>query len=186
MTRSALLVMDVQNFTIARVAAPPTYLTRLASTIASARAASIPVIYVVAQFRPGAPEAHARNRTFVRNPTCAGWIEGSASAAVHAAVAPQDGDVVVTKRRVSAFAGTDLEIVLRSLGVERVVVAGVATSGCVLSTVRQAADGDYGVVVVRDLCLDPDEEVQRVLMEKVFVKQAEVVDSEEWVAGLDL
>jgi hypothetical protein len=50
------------------------------------------------------------------------------------------GDLIVTKRRVSAFTGSDLEVVLRAAGTEHLVLTGIATSGVVLSTLRQAAD----------------------------------------------
>jgi len=76
--------------------------------------------------------------------------------------------VVVTKRRVSAFTGSDLEVVLRADGMDRLVLAGIATSGVVLSTLRQAADLDYRLTVLADGCLDADPEVHRVLTEKVF------------------
>jgi len=89
----------------------------------------------------------------------------------------------VTKRRVSAFAGSDLDVVLRSLEVDHLVLAGISTSGVVLSTVRQAADLDYRLTVLADGCADPDPEVHRVLLDKVFPRQATVVDTRAWVAG---
>jgi nicotinamidase-related amidase len=64
------------------------------------------------------------------------------------------------------------------------VLAGIATSGVVLSTLRHAADADYRVVVVEDCCADRDPEVHRVLMEKVFARQATVVKSEDVAAAL--
>ncbi len=68
--------------------------------------------------------------------------------------------------------------------VQTLVLAGIATSGVVLSTLRQAADLDYGLVVLRDGCADADEEVHRVLLDKVFPRQADVVAVDEWVAGM--
>jgi nicotinamidase-related amidase len=61
---------------------------------------------------------------------------------VHAALGPAPGEPVVVKKRVSAFCGSDLEVLLRSLGITDLVVTGIATSGVVLSTVREAADRD--------------------------------------------
>jgi nicotinamidase-related amidase len=90
----------------------------------------------------------------------------------------------VTKLRVSAFAGSDLEVVLRSGGIDSLVLAGIATSGVVLSTLRQAADLDYELTVLADGCLDGDPEVHRVLTEKVFPRQADVVSIADWVASL--
>ena len=99
---------------------------------------------------------------------------------MHSAVAPQHGDVVVTKKRVSAFAGSDLQVVLRGQEVGSLVLTGIATSGVVLSTLRAAADMDYGLVVLTDCCADADAEVHRVLLEKVFPRQAEVNDVASW------
>ena len=91
-----------------------------------------------------------------------------------------NGEVVVTKKRVSAFAGSDLELVLRGREVTHLVLGGIATSGVVLSTVRAAADKDYRLTVLEDLCLDRDEEVHRVLTGKVFPRQAEVIAGADW------
>jgi nicotinamidase-related amidase len=70
---------------------------------------------------------------------------------------------------------------LRELDVNHIVLAGIATSGVVLSTVRNAADMDYKITVLRDCCEDLDPEVHRVLMEKVFPSQADVIDSTQFV-----
>jgi nicotinamidase-related amidase len=83
---------------------------------------------------------------------------------------------------VSAFTGSDLQVVLRSLGADTLVLTGIATSGVVLSTLRQAADLDYRLVVLSDGCLDADPEVHRVLTEKVFPRQASVRTVAQWAA----
>jgi nicotinamidase-related amidase len=82
---------------------------------------------------------------------------------------------------VSAFSGSDLDVVLRSLDVDSLVLTGIATSGVVLSTLRQAADLDFGLTVLSDLCADNDPEVHRILMDKVFPRQAAVITATEWV-----
>ena len=102
---------------------------------------------------------------------------------VHPAVAPHAGDIEVMKKRVSAFTGSDLDVVLRSLDIDALVLAGIATSGVVLSTLRQAADLDYQLTVLADGCLDADAEVHRVLTEKVFPRQADVVSIADWTAS---
>jgi len=110
---------------------------------------------------------------------------GSDDAYLDRVVAAQEllrgnGAVVVTKKRVSAFAGSDLELVLRARDVTGLVLGGIATSGVVLSTVREAADRDYELTVLEDLCLDGDDEVHRVLTQKVFPLQADVRVSADW------
>ena len=72
-------------------------------------------------------------------------------------------------------------MILRAQGVTRLALFGIATSGIVLSTVRQASDLDFHGIVIKDCCFDADEEVHRVLTEKVFVRQTNVVDSEAFV-----
>jgi nicotinamidase-related amidase len=182
MEATALLVMDVQRGIVERFAGEAGYLPRLGRAMTAARAAGIPVIYVTIGFRPGHPEISARNRSFSAIASAGRFTETDPAAEIHPAVAPAAGDLLVTKRRVSAFAGSDLEVLLRGLGAGTLVLAGIATSGVVLSTLRQAADLDYRLVVLADACLDADPEVHRVLTEKVFPRQAEVLTVAQWQA----
>lgn len=182
--RTALLVMDYQVDILANWAAEQqTLLERAASVLAAAREASVLTVYVVVGFRPGFPEVSARNRIFGRLKSGGPSFTGP-SAEVHQAVAPREGDVTVVKHRVGPFLGTDLDMVLRANDVETLVVMGVATSGVVLSAVRYAADADYRIVVVEDCCSDRDPEVHRVLVEKVFQRQAEVVTAADVIGAL--
>lgn len=99
---------------------------------------------------------------------------------IHPDLAPQEQDIVITKKRFSAFMGSDLEVVLRSHDIEHLVLAGISTSGVVLSTLREAADKDYKLTVIEDCCADGDLEVHQLLMNKVFPRQAEVVPLQQW------
>lgn len=108
-------------------------------------------------------------------------VERDGATAVVDELAPQPGDVTVLKRRVSAFTGSDLEVVLRSRRIGTLVLCGIATGGVVLSTLREAADRDYRLVVLSDGCLDADPEVHRVLTEKLFPRQADVVTVDAWL-----
>ena len=138
MDATVLLVMDVQWGIVERFSGDGGYLPRLAGAIDAARAADIPVIYVAVGFRPGYPEVSARNKSFSAVASAGRFAAGDPAAEIHPAVAPGDGDLIVTKRRVSAFAGSDLDVLLRGLGAGTLVLAGIATSGVVLSTLRQA------------------------------------------------
>ncbi len=182
---AALLVMDFQNGIVAQVAADADgLLARTTRLVDAARTAGVKVIYVVVAFRAGYPEASARNASFGAIRGSGRFLEGSPETAVHEALAPKPGEAVVTKRRVGAFGGTDLETILRSNDVDTLVLAGIATSGVVLSTLRHAADADYRLVVVEDCCADRDAEVHRVLTEKVFPRQATVTTAERVIAAL--
>ncbi|WP_149038710.1 cysteine hydrolase family protein [Kitasatospora sp. MBT63] len=182
MNGTALLVMDIQVGIVSRIDQPD-YLPRLARAVEAARAADIPVVYVVPGFRPGHPEIAARNKSLGALPPGA-FTPADPGAAVHPELTPREGDTVVTKKRISAFAGSDLDLVLRGAGIEDLVLTGIATSGVVLSTVRQAADLDYRLTVLSDGCADADPEVHRVLTGKVFPRQAEVTTVDEWLTTL--
>ena len=177
----ALLVMDVQQATVGRLNNAEEYLAILSKVIEKAHVNNIPVIYVVVGFRDGYPEANPSNKSFSmikNNP--AFRLDTEDAMKVPAAVAPQKGDVVVIKKRVSAFTGSDLEVLLRSFGIQHIVLSGIATSGVVLSTLREAADKDYTITVLSDCCADMDEEVHRVLTTKIFPRQSDVILSSEW------
>jgi len=180
---TALLVMDVQQGIVGRYGTADGYLAGVSKAAAAARKAGIRVLYVTVSFREGRPEISKRNKMF-GNIAPTGFVTGDQSTSVHPAVAPAAGDIQITKRRVSAFAGSDLDVVLRAGNTDTLVLCGIATSGVVLSTVRQAADLDYRLIVLSDGCLDMDPEVHRVLTEKVFVRQADVKTIAEWVKEL--
>lgn len=177
---TALLVMDMQAGIIAMLPDAATILNSTAKAIAKARAQKIPVIYVVVGFRQGAPELNLNNKAFSANKELFASINMAEFMAVHESLKPQDDEVVVIKRRVSAFTGSDLEVILRTYGIQHLVLTGIATSGVVLSTLREAADKDYRLTVLADCCADGDEEVHRVLTTKVFPRQADVLTLEEW------
>jgi nicotinamidase-related amidase len=179
--------MDVQVGIVARFAQAGDLLKPINTAITAARAAQIPVIYVVVAFRPGYPEISPRNKSFSTIKRQQSSLQAAMTPMeIHPAIAPQPKDIVVTKRRVSAFSGSDLEVVLRAQGISHLALCGIATSGVVLSTLREAADKDYQLTVLADCCADSDEEVQRVLLSKVFPRQAEVVTVEAWSERLKL
>jgi nicotinamidase-related amidase len=159
-------------------------LQRASRALDAARAAGLPVVYVKVCFRPGHPEIGGNNPAFATAKQSNRYVSGTAEAEIHPAVAPGAEDIVVTKRRVSAFAGSDLEVILRARRIDTLVLGGIATSGVVLSTVRQAADLDYRLVVLADACGDRDPEVHRCLVEKVFPRQADVMSVDEFVGRL--
>ena len=135
------------------------------------------VIYVGVSFRSGYPEISPRNPIFSGLAQNGLLQAGSPGAQTHPAVAPIKGEPVVTKHRVSAFGGTDLQTILQSKAIETLVLAGVHTSGVVLSTLRQAFDLDYRILVAGDCCADPDREAHDMLLSRVFPKQATVASA---------
>jgi nicotinamidase-related amidase len=184
-SRSAVLVMDFQS-TIVEMMGPAAtaVLDRAAAVVNAARAGGLPVVYVVVGFRRGYPEMSTRNASFERIVQSGRFVTDTPGSDVHSALTPEPADVVIVKHRVSAFAGTDLDMILRAKSIDTLILLGISTSGVVLSTVRHAADADYQLIVVSDGCIDPDAEVHRVLIEKVLARQATLMSSAEVVEAL--
>ncbi|MDB5210171.1 MAG: isochorismatase [Sediminibacterium sp.] len=181
---TALLVMDVQNATMAILQDTTAFVNAITKSIENARSKNIPVIYVVVGYRKGYPEMSPDNKSFLLLKSDAMKLDSEESFAVYSPIAPQGDEILITKKRVSAFTGSDLEVVLRASGIKNIVLTGISTSGVVLSTLREAADKDYRITVLSDCCADRDEEVHRVLLTKVFPRQGDVMKSDEWIAIL--
>ena len=163
--RTAVLIMDFQQRIIANVATEPAAVVEQAArALAGARAAGIPVIYVVHRGGP--------------------FAEYAPDVELHDGVAPAEGELVITKVRPGPFSTTALDVTLREMGRDNLVIMGVATSGCVLSSVRWAVDVNYSFIVLSDACSDGDPEVHRVLTEKVYPRQGTVMTTDEFLQAL--
>ena len=176
----ALLVMDIQTRIVGMVKNHDALIKNIKKALQHAHNNEIPVIYVAVQFREGFPEVSSQNKSFSAIKTMQGAFANAEQTGIFKEVAPHNNDIIVVKKRVSAFTGSDLEVLLRSLEVKELVLCGIATSGVVLSTIREAADKDYQLTVLSDCCADSDKEVHEVLLTKVFPRQAAVVTVEEW------
>ena len=176
---TALVMMDFQNEILSGMAVPAReqLLANAAAVLKRARQLQLPVVHITVQFEDGYPEVNMRNKSFSGMKAAGRLKKGSAGAQIAAAVAPIEGEAVLAKCRVGAFSTTPLATLLGARNATHLVLAGYATSGCVLSTVRWAADMDYQLTVVADACADGDEDVHRVLMQKVFPRQAAVVNA---------
>ncbi|MEU3742315.1 cysteine hydrolase [Streptomyces sp. NPDC032198] len=181
---SALLVMDVQREIVDLADDGSGYLPRLRRAIDGARAADIPVIYAAISLRPGYPDVSARNKALAAVARAGLHVEGEPGTDIHPDIAPQPGDTVITKRRGSAFSGSDLDLVLRARDINNLVLTGIATSGVVLHTACHANDTDLGLTVLSDACLDLDPEVHEFLIGKLLPQWAEVVAVEEWLKAI--
>ena len=185
--KTALLVMDVQNDQFGmldKAGQAAGFLDNVKRVLDSARAAGILVVHIVARFRPGHPEASPRNRFNVYNKAQGRLVEGSQGAEIRPEVAPLSDEIVVTKRRINAFFGTDLDGVLRANGIESIVLTGIATRGVILSSTRHAGDADYDIVILRDCVGDPDPDLHAVLMDKVLPMQAAIANAADFVDAL--
>ena len=160
----AVVIMDYQNRQLSHFSEEfqRELLERAKKVLERARYKGIPVIHVEVVRGERTPETQ-----------------------IHPAIAPRPGETLLTKRRVGPFSTTNLDKVLKTHGIDTLVIMGISTSGCVLSTVRCGADMDYRIIVLSDCCADRDDEVQRVLMEKVFPRQARVITSQQFLQALE-
>ena len=180
-TKTALLVMDMQSSILSNLPDTEQLVLNVKKAIKTARIRQIPVIYVTVGFRQGMPEISAKNKIFSGLKQHMADVDMKEWIAIHPDLIPEEQDIVITKRRISAFTGSDLEVVLRGMDIQHLILTGVSTSGVVLSTLREAADKDYQLTVIEDCCKDGDEEVHKVLMRKVFSRQADVIKVNDWV-----
>lgn len=179
--KTALIIGDVQRgitgaFPFARQVVPP-----LTELLPRARAAGVLVVFVRIAFRKNRTDLPPGNALFASFFE-AGDIfhEGMAGSEIELPV--HDEDVVVLKRRASAFAGTDLDLVLRAHAVDTIAVAGVATGAMVAATCYDAADRGYRVTVLRDGCADGDPTIHDFFIDKVFPSRGhDVVSCAAWL-----
>jgi nicotinamidase-related amidase len=154
--RPALLLVDLENDILRGELAPPDAERTFAPVIANcrrlldaARARGIPVLYSRIAFRPGYPDANPHSPARQRGNLL---LVDTWGAEIVDELAPLPSEIVITKKRTSAFFRTELDLVLHALGVRSVILAGTATNRAVESTARDAHSYDYEVYVVADAC----------------------------------
>jgi nicotinamidase-related amidase len=194
---TALIVVDMQNDFVAPGAplesrAGRAMVPNLRRVLACCREVGIPVIYTAHVHRPGgcdlgllayaAPIAHGE-----------ALVDGSPGAAIFPEIAPDEGEIVIRKHRFSAFFGTDLELILRGLGVTTVVIAGVTTENCCHATARDAYFRDFRVVFLADATATSDypdlgygsmsaEDVHRATLVVLAASTADVIPTATFLA----
>jgi nicotinamidase-related amidase len=176
--RSALLVMDFQHGVVERIPDPDPLLARVEQAIGDIRDHGGTIAYVRVAFTEADWAAIPPvNALFARVGENRLMHDDDPSTDIHDRLAPQSGDIVVRKTRVGAMSTTDLDLQLRDRGINTLVLAGLSTSGVVLSTLIEAADRDYRLYVLSDGTDDPDTEARDVLLGKVFPRRAQVIDT---------
>ncbi len=181
-SHTVLLVMDYQNGIVGMVDNGEQLVSDAADLIRSFRQHGGTIGYVRVAFADGELESAPASSSMAANitPERRAMMHADApSTQIHDAIAPQPGDIVVRKQRVGAFSTTDLHEQLQARGIDTLLLAGISTSGCVQSTVLDAFDRDYRVIVLADACADPDEEVHRFLLERIFPKRGEVIAADD-------
>lgn len=164
MSRKALIVIDMLNDFIREGGALDVgeggrrIIPFIARELAKARAKMWAIIYVCDQHRPD-------DKEFEMFPVHC--LAGSEGAKVCAALTPQPGDIVIPKRRYSSFCGTDLDLILRELGVEELILLGVCTNICVLYTAADARMRNYQVTVLKEGIASFDEDAHHFALQEM-------------------
>ena len=182
-TRTALLVMDAQTAIVEHAPpAPESFFVAMRRAVDAAHEVGIQVIYIRVELRPGHVGVSRRNKRLTRlQPVLQ---QGAPGLEIHPSLAPEERDIVLTKHRVSSFVGSGLDVVLSSLGVTYLVLAGVSTSTAVLGTAMAAADMDFGLHVLRDACFDARTDAHDLLIGDVLPAMATVLSAAEWAASI--
>ena len=175
--RSALLIMDYQAGILDRMPSAGELLGLAATTIGWFRERGGQIGYVRVAFDDKDFEDVPATSRMGQRILAGGrtYHTDSPATAIPGAIAPQDGDIVVRKIRVGAFSTTDLDQQLRGRGIDTLILAGISTSGVVLSTVRDGHDRDYQLFVLSDLTADPDPATHEFLMTTVLPRQADII-----------
>jgi nicotinamidase-related amidase len=175
--RTALLVMDYQQAIVAMIEEADALVARAAEAIDLVRRQGGHIGYVRVAFTAadlhGIPPTSSMGARIAAGPQA--FMDDSPTTQIDARVAPRNDDIIVRKTRVGAFSTTDLAQQLAARGIDTLILAGISTSGVVLSTVRDASDRDYRLFVLADATADRDPAVHACLMEKVFPRQAHVI-----------
>ncbi|MGV3466135.1 MAG: cysteine hydrolase family protein [Heyndrickxia sp.] len=183
--KTALLMMDLQNGIVPHLGENlEEAIIPYQKALKAAREHSLPVIFVRVGFNNGYPEISPKNKAFSAISKYGAMTVHDEATQIHELVIPEENEPVVTKYRISAFSGSNLEMILRAQQIETIVLSGISTSGVVLSTLREAADKDFDIKVLEDACFGRDPEVHGVLMEKIFPRQADVLSVQDWINTL--
>jgi biuret amidohydrolase len=158
-------------------------LTTAARLLDAARAAGVPVVYTRVAWRPDYSDLHANSPllNIVIQQNC--LVDGTPGAAITDELAPQDTDRVVTHRRVGGFHDSELEEILRRLGVDTVAFLGVATNASVEGTARAASDLGYRVLVISDACSAATPEAHAASLESLGLL-AEITTTDDVITAL--
>ena len=192
---TALLVVDVQNdfchnqgvfskYKSATLDHVEQAVSKLSALIEKCRQSNLPIIFI-----------RTTHSDWTNSPSWLKRMEGAGEKMRICApdswgsdfynVAPKEGDCIVTKHRYSAFIGTDLDLILRSQGIENIFVTGVATNVCVESTARDAYHRDYNVILIDDCCGAYDNTEHGATLNNISKFFGTVTTSETLIATLE-
>ncbi|NYT21754.1 MAG: cysteine hydrolase [Methanomicrobiales archaeon] len=164
MSRSALLIIDMQNDFVQegaplRVRDAGTIVERVRQVLEVFRRSRLPVFHVLRVHRSDGSDVEIFRREIFRQTPFA--VEGTKGAQVIAELEPEDGEYIIRKTRMSAFMQTELDLMLRTLSVDTVLVVGIQTPNCIRTTVFDAFALNYRTFLVEDAVAAQNEDIHR-------------------------
>lgn len=179
--RRALLLLDCQEGAADQPFASSA-VQAAAQALQAARHAKLLVAFTKIDFLPAYADVAGSNKTFSAIKTHHLFAPGTST--IVAPLQPVAGEFVFTKDRFNAFCGNALSELLRGQGISHLVLAGVSTSGVVLSTFADTIDRDFDVTILSDACADSDKDLHDTLMSKLFPRSATVLPVKDWATSL--
>ncbi len=195
--KTALVLIEYQNdFTseggalhggVKDVMASTNMMDNTKQAVARARELGVTIVYAPITFQPGYYEISEHPYGILKGVVDSNaFVKGTWGAEIVDDLAPQPGDIVVEgKRGLDTFASTNLDFILRSRGVENMVLGGFLTNCCVESTMRTGYERGFNVVTLTDCTACLSEEEQRVATEKTYPMFSRPMSFNEFLAALE-
>lgn len=177
----ALLVMDMQNGIISSLSDTKDLIDKTNAAITTARQMELPIIFVRVAFSKNFMEISSNNKMFSRiKESGQPMTVKDKSTQIIDELHMDDDDLLVTKQRISAFTRSNLEVLLRSLQIDHLVLSGIATSGVVLSTGVEAFDKDFKLTFLQDAMADRSSETHEFLTNHILTRYGDVLTIADW------
>ena len=183
MKKTALLIIDMQNDFAGqnaplRVAGADGIISPVRSILNDFRSKDLPVIHILRVHRPGGSDVeHFRREIFSKTPFA---VAGTKGAEVINSLTPLSGEHILAKTRMSGFIGTDLDLLLRSLGVKTVVVVGIQTPNCIRTTVFDAMAYGYDTILISDATAAATPEIHEANLRDMAAIGVSIITTEEF------
>ncbi|KAG1677393.1 hypothetical protein FOA52_010773 [Chlamydomonas sp. UWO 241] len=158
-------------------------LPRVQEAVAKARAAGVPVFWVIREHEPSGLDIEWTRKHLLESGDGSGagaTLPGSSGAQLIDGLSVEKGDHVLIKKRYSAFFHTHLDLMLRRLGTRSVVLVGVQTPNCIRATATDALGLDYGCIVLSDATASKSIEVQDSNLEDMRCMGLTIATTAEW------
>ena len=195
-TKTGLIIIDMQNvFVKAKDGLLADFSNRIrsiriieniAKVIKMARKVRMPIIFIKFAHRRDYADVVYTITDMKGDKKRPKVVEGTHEAEIIHELEPFTDDDIITKRRNNAFYNTDLELLLRSRGIDTLIVAGVLTDSCVNDTVIGARERDYHVIVLSDCCAAKTEERQQYWIKNIFPLRGRVRTSSEIIEAISV